>query len=103
MLGKLYFYQRNHTKNCNGGRCKEGCEYQKIDVAVREATKDFAEKTGMNPEFVIIRLDEYEQGGKYGITVRKVTKFCPPSHFILFPPFVRNQARTFSGVRKACT
>ncbi len=98
MAGNVYFYRKDHTKNCNGKGCKPGCEHEELEVAIRNAIKHFVDKFGYYPEFAIVRLDEYVKG-KYPIRVIKVIKSCQPSHFMLCP-VVGRKARVFKGERK---
>jgi len=91
MNGRMYFYQRLPTK-------KEPA--QKLPDVIAEEVKTFTKIMGYRPEFAVIRLDEYVSG-KYPVQVMKVTRSCPPSHFMLCPHLRREPVPKIEE-RKSC-
>ncbi len=100
MTGNGYYYQRDHLKGCNNKGCVKDCKFTTLPDAVCREVVNFRKKFGYNPEFVVVRLDEYVKG-KYSVPVKKVTRNCQPSHFQLYP-VVNRTSRTFTGERVAC-
>jgi hypothetical protein len=76
---------------------------EKLEDVVRQKVKEFERKLGYSPQTLMIREDEYEEGMRFPLSPKLVSKGLPDWHFGLAPAVMKRTPRIFRGKRVPCT